>query len=127
MKKLVMAVAVLMGVSTANVSVASDGMNVNTFTNFTPGSDLNVKALNGMKFILTLDNIQKKAYIAIKDSNGEILFSEYVAKTTNYTKVFDLSSLADGNYSFVVTNGTETSEKPFEISTEVKRSLKSSN
>lgn len=127
MKKLVMAVAVLMGVSTANLSVANNGMNVNKFANFTPGSDLNVKALNGLKFVLTVDNIQKKAYIAIKDSNGEILFSEYVSKTEAYSKVFDLSKLGDGNYTFVVVNGKETSEKPFTISTEVKRSFKSSN
>lgn len=120
MKKSFLVIAVLMGVSAANVSVANNGLKIVDLS-ASLGSDLNVKTMGGLKFKLTVDNLQGKSYISIKNSAGEVLHTEYVSKTEVFSKVYDLSGLADGNYTFVVNTGKETIEKPFEIVTEVKR------
>lgn len=119
MKKSFLLLAILVGVSVANVSEASNGIKIVELPGIS--SDLNVKALEGLKFKLTVDNLQNKSYITIKNSVGETLYSEFLTKTEVFSKVYDLSGLPDGSYTFVVDNGKETIEKPFEISTEVKR------
>ncbi|MFN3785020.1 MAG: hypothetical protein ACK4R6_13970 [Spirosomataceae bacterium] len=124
MKRTILAIAVLVGVSIANVSVASNGIKIVDILAAQPVADLQVEALKDLKFKLTVDKLGNKSYIAIKSqATGEIMYSEFVsnAKANSYSKVFDLSNLADGNYVFVVENGTEKMEKPFVISTEVKR------
>lgn len=120
MKKSILFIAVLMGVSAANVSVANNGLKIVDLAANTAG-DLNVKALDGLKFKLTIEKLQNKSYIVIKNADGEVVYSEYAGKSEVFSKVYDLSSLPDGNYSFIVANGNETIEKPFAISTEVKR------
>jgi hypothetical protein len=56
------------------------------------------------------------------NADNEVLFSEYADTNGDYAKIFDLSSLADGKYTFVLRNGSEKSEKTFEIKTNVERS-----
>ena len=120
MKKSFLFIAVLVGVSAANVSVANNGLKIVDLT-VNASSDLNVKALEGLKFKLTAENLQNKSYITIKNAEGEVVYNEFAGKSEVFSKVYDLSSLPDGNYTFVVNNGKETIEKPFTISTEVKR------
>ncbi len=117
MKKSIVLMALLMGVSVANVSVASDGMAIVNLVN----SDLDVKTLEGLKFKLTATNLQKKTYLTIKDNSGNVLYSEYYNDGA-FVKVFDLSSLPDGKYTFVMESGSESVSKPFEIATSVNRS-----
>lgn len=119
MKKLFVTVALLMGVSATNFVEAKNGLKI---VDIAASTDVNITALAGLKFHLTSDNIQKKTYIALKDNNGTVLFSEYTSKAGSYSKLFDLSNLADGKYTFVVINGVEQVEKPFTISTNVNRS-----
>ncbi len=120
MKKSILFAAILMGVSVANVSVANNGLKIVDLSANTAG-DLKVKALEGLKFKLTVENLQNKSYIIIKNEAGDAVYNEFTGKNEVFSKVYDLSSLPDGNYSFVVNNGKETIEKPFTISTEVKR------
>lgn len=124
MKKLILTFAVLMGVSAATTTFANNaprfnGIKIVEITN--EASELQVKALQGLKFKLTLDNLDKKTYIAIKNAAGEVMYSEYAYKNESFSKVYDLTNLADGEYYFEVITGKEKLIKSFQIATNVNR------
>ena len=126
MKKLILTFAVLMGVSAATTTFANNaprfnGIKIIEITN--EASKLQVKALQGLKFQLTLDNIDKKTYVAIKNAGGEVMYSEFTYKTENFSKVYDLNNLADGEYYFEVITGKEKLTKSFQIATNVIRTV----
>ena len=114
MKKTILAIAVLVGVSAANLSYAGEVVAKNNAT-------IELIANSDLKFKLALENVKEKSSVTIKDQFGEVLYSASLPKSESYTKIFDLSSLADGSYSFVISNGNEVTVKPFEIATETKR------
>ena len=116
MKKTILAIAVLVGVSTANLSIAADKVKEN---------NASIELVSGaeLKFKLSLENVKERSSLVIKDYTGTIVYSTSIPKSENYTKIFDLSNLADGNYSFIINNGSEISTKPFAISTETKRQV----
>lgn len=121
MKKTMLMLAAVIGVSLATQTFAND-MRIVRFAR--PASDLQLVALEGMKFKLTADKLQNRSYVAIKSQDGAVLFSEFVVnREGRYAKVFDLSMLTDGAYTFVIENGAEKLEKPFVIATEVKRTV----
>lgn len=114
MKKAIFSIAVLVGVSFANLSIAGEKNNeANSSIELIAGSEL--------KFRLSLEDVQEKSSVVIKNFNGEVVYSSVLPKAESYSKIFDLSNLADGNYSFVINNGKAISTKPFTISTETKR------
>ncbi|TDB63774.1 hypothetical protein [Arundinibacter roseus] len=122
MKKTILVAAVWMGVSAASFA----GINTNTNGSAIEvrednAVDLNVEAFQDLKFKLSVKNLSNRTYIAIKKSTGEVLYSEYTGKAENYTKIFDLSNLLDGEYVFVVETGKGYVEKPFSITTETTR------
>jgi hypothetical protein len=119
MKKLILTGAVWIGISAAATCFANDGFKVVSISETT--SDFTVKALGDLKFKLTADNLQKKTYIVIKNTKGEILYNEYVSNTEEFSKVYDLSNLSDGEYFFEMISGKDKIVKSFEISTSVKR------
>ena len=124
MKKLILTFAVLMGVSAATTTFANNaprfnGIKIVEITN--EASELQVKALQGLKFKLTLDNLDKKTYIPIKNAAGEVMYSEYAYKNESFSKVYDLTNLADGEYYFEVITGKEKLIKSFQIATNVNR------
>ena len=114
MKKIILSVAVLMGVSAANLSFAGE-------KNADNAAAIELVSSNDLKFKLTLENVKERSSLIIKDNNGGVVYSTSIPKSENYTKIFDLSNLLDGNYSFIVNNGSEVTAKPFVISTETKR------
>jgi hypothetical protein len=114
MKKTILAIAVLVGVSAANLSYAGEVVAKNNAT-------IELIANSDLKFKLALENVKEKSSVTIKDQFGEVLYSASLPKSESYTKIFDLSSLADGSYSFVISNGNDVTVKPFEIATETKR------
>jgi len=121
MKNSMLMLATVIGVSCATQTFAND-MRIVALAR--PTSDLQLVALEGMKFKLTADKLQNRSYVAIKSQDGDVLFSEFVInRNGRYAKVFDLSMLTDGNYTFVIENGSEKLEKPFVIATEVKRTV----
>jgi hypothetical protein len=116
MKKTILTIAVLVGVSAANLSIASEKVKEN--------NAIELVSTGELKFKLTLDNVKEKSSIAIKDFSGDVVYSTSIPRSEkNFSKIFDLSNLADGNYSFVINNGSEISTKPFSISTETKRQV----
>ena len=119
MKKLILTGAVWIGISAAATCFANDGFKVVSISENT--SDFTVKALGDLKFKLTADNLQKKTNIVIKNTQGEIFYNEYVSNTEEFSKVYDLSNLSDGEYFFEMISGKEKIVKSFEISTSVKR------
>ena len=108
-----------MGVSAASMATAANGLKIVEINAETKG--LTVKAIDGLKFKLSLDNLSKKTYISIKNNQGETFHTEFIAKKDSFSKVFDLSNLPDGNYYFEVITGSEKMTKPFQISTNVNR------
>lgn len=113
MKRTILTLALLIGVSAASTSIANDNLAIVKVIN----SELELKALKGLKFKLTASNLNSKALVEIKNDMGEVLYSEFCGKDENYAKVFNLSYLADGEYSFVIKNGDEKIVKPFTIET----------
>lgn len=113
MKKVVLMLAVLVGVSTANFTIAGENN----------GSKLNVELspLNNLQFKLVLDQVDTKSTVQIRDYTGAVIYTVSVPKSEKFTKIFDLSNLRDGSYVFQVNNGKQRIEKQFEINTEVKR------
>jgi len=116
MKKTILTIAVLMGVSAANLSIAGDKVKENN-------AAIELVSKGELKFKLTLENVKDKSSLVIKDFGGDIVYSTVLPKSENYSKIFDLSNLADGQYSFIVSNGNEVSSKPFNITTETKRQV----
>jgi|SRR5690606_14962338 len=113
MKKIIVMLAVLVGVSTANFSIAGE--------NNTTKLNVELSSLDNLQFRLVLDQVNTKSTVLIRDYSGAVLYTISVPKTEKFTKIFDLSNLRDGSYTFQVNNGKEKIEKPFEINTEVKR------
>ncbi len=113
MKRIVLGIAILMGVSIATTTVAG-GKEGNE-------KEVTVSPLNGAKFRLAFKNTESRSSVIIKDEVGTVLFSESVARSNDYVKIFDFSTLRDGKYTFVIANGKEKTEKPFEIATNTTR------
>lgn len=121
MKKTILLLAVLMGVSTLNFAGTETRENAKSST-------LELANLEDMKFKISCDNVAEKARVSIKDDLGNVLYTEVVSKATDkYSKVFDLSNLVDGSYKFVVESGKDKVSKPFEISTKIKREVTAVN
>lgn len=122
MKKTKMILAVLVGLSVASTSMAQT---VSSAEN--KPAHLEVEEVGGLKFKLSLDNIQgKRADIKLVDAQGNLLYTEY-ASSSKYTKVFDLAELNDGVYTFTVENGNEKLTHKLEIATEVNRVVLAKN
>lgn len=122
MKRIILVAAVWMGVSAANLATANT-ISPATETSTDATVDVRLETFKDMKFKLTVKNLSNRSYIAIKRATGEVLYTEYASKTENYSKVFDLSNLADGKYTFLVETGNGTKEKPFTITTETTRTV----
>lgn len=123
MKKIILVAAVGMSIFATSLSNAQTNTVAVTQTSEHGTVDLNVQTYKNMKFRLFVKDLSEHAYVAIKRESGEVLYSEYISKPGVYTKMFDLSNLADGNYTFVVENNDATAEKPFAIKTETTRTL----
>jgi len=114
MKKLILTAAMIMGLLTAK---ANDHM---YHVNFVK-TDLTVKSMEGLKFKVTALNMsQKRSVLEIKDVKGNVVYKTVIIDQ-NYIKVFDLSALPDGIYSWILNTGNQSSIKPFEIKTETTR------
>lgn len=69
-----------------------------------------------MKFRLTALNPASKYMIITIQKGDDVLFNESVRQDM-YDYVFDLSSLDDGNYRLMVSNGKEKISKNIQIET----------
>lgn len=112
MKKLVMSIAILMGVSLAADSFASTG-----------DGDIKLSTLKDARFRLAFNTDNSRSLISIRDESGRVLYNEAVARNNQYVKIFDFSTLGDGKYTLEVSSGKEKVSKPFEVSTNTTRSI----
>ncbi len=65
--------------------------------------------------ILTFNNVREGQRLIIKSINGTILYKEAIAKTGDYRKEFDLTSLPDGKYFFELEKDLEIQIIPFMV------------
>ena len=70
------------------------------------------------KTSLTLTDVKQGNLLSIKDENGITLYKEFIKKTGNYTKGFDLTALPNGEYSFEIDKDVEISMIPFTVAPE---------
>ena len=79
-------------------------------------SNLNVQDLGSLRFKLAFENpLKQKAKISLVDKENNIFFNDYSVGNAQYIKAFDLTNLADGNYTFVVESGNDKLTKEFVI------------
>jgi len=65
---------------------------------------------------LSLNNVKKGQRLLIKDSNGLVLYKEYIKDSGSYYKGFDLTSLPSGDYYFELDKDVEIKIIPFNVS-----------
>jgi hypothetical protein len=64
---------------------------------------------------VSFDNVTLDSKLTIKDSRGQILYSEQIESTGRYTKGFDLSALPSNDYYFEVDKDAFISIYPFTV------------
>ncbi len=77
---------------------------------------LTLRNLNNEKTtMLTLLNVNKGSQLIMKDSYGHILYNEYIQKSGQLVKGYDLRSLPNGKYYFVLYSKSDKKIIPFRI------------
>jgi len=80
--------------------------------------------MGSLHFKLAFENpLRQKTKISIIDKDRNVLFDEYMHENTQYVKAFNLSNLADGEYTFLVESGKDKMKKDFIISTKTLRGV----
>lgn len=109
--------------------------NTNAQTNVTvsdqttsTANKLTVLEIKPMQFRVSYNKSQSNPVIVrILDTDNNILFTESKRSESSYLKYFDLSTLADGTYTFEVTDGKEKFSQSFDILTKTSRVVSSIN
>lgn len=87
-------------------------------------SNLSVQDLGSLRFKLAFENpLRQKTQIYLLDKNNDVFFNEYSTGTAQYVRAFNLSNLADGEYTFVVESGKDKLKKEFVITTKTFRGI----
>lgn len=76
---------------------------------------------NSLKFKTVVAPREGKLSITIRNENNEVMYSENLKSDKGYIRTFDFSTLADGQYTFVISNGQQTQSKTFVIETTTAR------
>jgi hypothetical protein len=83
-----------------------------------------VQDMGNLRFKLAFENpLRQKTKISILDNNNEEFFSDYATGDAQYVRAFNLSNLADGEYTFVVEIGREKLTKELVIKTQTFRGV----
>ncbi len=117
MKRTILTLAVLLGVATANFTYAGEKN----------AASIELVSATNLKFKLTLEQVEARSTVMIKNDMGEIIYSANLPKSDSYEKIYDLSNFMDGDYQFVIINGKDITTKDFKIKTETKRLVSSIN
>ncbi|MFN3489419.1 MAG: hypothetical protein ACK4YV_09805 [Emticicia sp.] len=131
MKKLALVLALASAIVTAT---ATQGMAQAKAASGTPAAgkissaatvtNLSVQDMGSLRFKLAFENpLRQKTKIYLLDKDSNVLFDEYTFGNTQYVRAFNLSNLADGEYTFVVESGTEKVKKDFAITTKTFRGV----
>ncbi|MDB5241876.1 MAG: hypothetical protein JWP57_2501 [Spirosoma sp.] len=77
-------------------------------------------ALEPSKLWLNIERTTKLGRIRVDmcDKQGKVLFTEWLPKKdVKFHQCFDLSSIGDGTYTFIITDGVQRQERTFRLST----------
>ncbi len=86
-----------------NTAFASGNLQINTYLN----TDYSIVSV----FNTSETNLKLKVY----NENGDVFYSETIEAETNTQKLFDLSNLADGNYTLVLVGRKTRIEEQFVV------------
>ncbi|KAA9353717.1 hypothetical protein [Larkinella humicola] len=73
---------------------------------------------NPLKLWVTIqkNDPKSKIIVRLRDQNNRVLFAQTMPRNLDkYRQRFDMSEMADGAYTFQITNGDETIEKAFQL------------
>ncbi len=62
-----------------------------------------------------------KLSVSIRNQKKEVVYSENLKSNEGYIRTFDLGTLPDGEYTFEISNGTDTRHQTFQIETTTAR------
>ncbi|MCU0325933.1 MAG: hypothetical protein MUF45_11875 [Spirosomaceae bacterium] len=127
MKTVVLAIGIA---AITNISFAKGKVGNGETPNEKPATAFAVKINEAgtLRFKVEVTNpSRQKTTITLQDDNDNVLFSDYSVSDSKYSKVFDLSNLEDGNYTFVIASGKEKINKEFSIQTKTNRVVLASN
>jgi hypothetical protein len=81
-------------------------------------------SVNALVFHALVDNNENSdLHITIKNERGNKIYEECKRKTAKYRCKYNLSSLADGTYTFEINNGKDIYTKSFRIETNQSRNV----
>lgn len=61
--------------------------------------------------------------VRIRNAKNEVVFTDFMRNASGYYRTFDLSDLADGTYTFEISNGSETRRQAVSIETTLARTV----
>ncbi len=126
MKKsaLVLALAAAIISATATEGMAQAKAASGKTTSTATVTNLSVQDMGSLRFKLAFENpLRQKTKIYLLDKENNVLFDEYTYGDNQYVRAFNLSNLADGEYTFVVESGKEIVKKDFAITTKTLRGV----
>ena len=100
LRGLALAAALVLSLSSA---FASGNVKINPYLN------------TGYSIVSVFNTSDSNLKLKVYDENGHVFYSETVEAETNTQKLFDLSYLADGNYSLVLVGKNTKVETPFVV------------
>jgi len=100
LRGLALAAALVLSLSSA---FASGNVKINPYLN------------TGYSIVSVFNTSDSNLKLKVYDENGYVFYSETVEAETNTQKLFDLSYLADGNYSLVLVGKNTKVETPFVV------------
>jgi hypothetical protein len=125
-KKIMKALAIVLGLALAATTegMAQTKAASGKISSSDKTANLTVQDLGSLRFKLTFENpLRQKSQIYLLDKDNNVFFNEYSTGDAQYIRAFNLSDLADGEYTFVVETGKDKLKKDFVISTQTFRGI----
>ena len=125
-KKIMKALAIVLGLALAATTegMAQTKAASGKISSSETVTNLKVQDLGSLRFKLTFENpLRQKTQIYLLDKDNNVFFNEYSTGDAQYIRAFNLSDLADGEYTFVVETGKDKLKKDFVISTQTFRGI----
>ncbi|MBC7891701.1 MAG: hypothetical protein H7Y12_05760 [Sphingobacteriaceae bacterium] len=88
-----------------------------------PTFNVHVRSLaQSPKFVVAVNNPEGKAFdVVVRDEAGQVKYEETIRRELKFGRVYNLTTLADGKYTFVVRNGRQHYTQTFAISSNTDR------
>ena len=123
-KNIIKALAIVMTLAATTTEGMAQKAVLGSTSSTEKASNLSVQDLGSLRFKLAFENpLKLKTKISLVDKNNDIYFNDYATGNAQYVKAFDLSNLADGDYTFVVELGNDKLTKGFVIKTQTIRGI----